>query len=85
MLTSNDEQFCRGILVDYGDNDLPADIGTIVNLICPPDLSLVRPNSIACTGNGEWEPDPSGVMCIKGNELIKLVSLNKTWPVLTQH
>ena len=72
-------------VVDYGDNDLSADIGTIVDLTCPPDLSLVGPNSIACIENGEWEPDPSGVMCIKGNELIKLVSSNKTWPVLTQH
>ena len=56
-------------VVDYGDNDLSADIGTIVNLTCLPDLSLVGPNSIACTGNGEWQPDPSGVMRIKGNEL----------------
>ena len=58
-------------VVDYGDNDLSrsADIGAIVSLTCPPYLSLVGPDSIACTGNGEWQPDPSGVMCIKGNEL----------------
>ena len=53
-------------IIDYGDNGLPADI---INFTCPPDLSLVGPNSITCTGNGEWEPDPSGVMCTEGNEL----------------
>ena len=54
-------------VVDYRDNGLPADAGTTVNLTCPPNLSLIGPNSTSCIGNGEWEPDPSGVMCTKGN------------------
>ena len=51
-------------VVDY--DGLTADIGTIVNFTCPPDLLLIRPNSTSCTGNGVWAPDPSGVMCAQG-------------------
>ena len=49
-----------------GYDGLPADIGTTINFSCPPDLSLIGPNSTTCTGNREWTPDPSGVMCAQG-------------------
>lgn len=52
--------------VIIGDDGLLADVGTIINLTCPPDLLLNGPNSITCTGNGEWKPDPSVVMCVQG-------------------
>ena len=29
----------------------------------PPGLGLTGPNSATCTGNGEWEPDPSWLTC----------------------
>ena len=53
---------------DDGDDGLPADIGTTINFTCPPDLLLIGANSTTCTGNGEWAPDPSRVVCTKGNE-----------------
>ena len=37
--------------------------GSTVRFSCPPELVLVGPNSATCTENGEWEPDPSGLMC----------------------
>ena len=49
-----------------GYDGLPADIGTTIDFTCPPDLSLIGPTSATCTGNGEWTPDPSGVMCKQG-------------------
>ena len=49
-----------------GYDGLPADVGTTVYFTCPPDLALVGSNSITCTGNGEWTPDPSVVMCMQG-------------------
>ena len=54
-------------VVGYGDNGAPANVGTTVNLICPPDLSLTGINSTTCTENEEWKPDP--MMCTKGNML----------------
>lgn len=56
------------VVVGYDDNGVPANIGTTVNFICPPDLSLIGINSTTCTGNEEWRPDPSVVMCTKGNK-----------------
>ena len=52
-----------------GFDGLMTDVGTTVSLTCPPDQSLIGPNSITCTGNGEWEPDPRGVMCTQGYSL----------------
>ena len=37
--------------------------GSTIRFSCPPGLVLVGSDSAACTENGEWEPDPSGVMC----------------------
>ena len=53
-------------LVGYVGDGTTADIGTIIDFTCPPDLLLTGPNSMTCTENGEWIPDPSGVMCTKG-------------------
>ena len=55
-------------VVGYGDNGVPANVGTTINFICPSDLSLIGRNSTTCTGNEEWKPDPSEVMCTKGNK-----------------
>ena len=49
-----------------GFDSLTTDVGTTVNLTCLPDLSLIEPTSITCTGNGEWESDPSGPLPIQG-------------------
>ena len=37
--------------------------GTTVWFSCPPGLVVNGPDSATCMENGEWEPDPSGVMC----------------------
>ena len=62
-------------IVDYdGDVDsLSANLGTTFNFTCPSNLSLIGPSSTTCTESGEWEPDPSRVMCTKGNELAWLL------------
>ena len=39
--------------------------GTTMTLNCLPDLVLVGSNTSTCTENGEWEPDPSEVECIR--------------------
>ena len=44
-------------------NDLPVE-GSTVRFSCPPGLVLIGPNSAICLENGEWEPDPSQLMCI---------------------
>ena len=44
-------------------NDLPVE-GSTVRFSCPPGLVLIGPNLATCTVNGEWEPDPSQLMCI---------------------
>ena len=30
---------------------------------CPPGLVLIGPNLAVCTESGQWEPDPSRLMC----------------------
>ena len=45
-----------------GYNDVPVE-GSTIRFSCLAGLELTGPNSATCTGNGEWEPDPSGVMC----------------------
>ena len=38
-------------------------VGSTIRFSCPPGLVLIGPNSVICTESGEWEPDPSGLMC----------------------
>ena len=37
--------------------------GCSITFSCPPGWEVNGPNSATCTGNGEWEPDPTGLMC----------------------
>ena len=37
--------------------------GSTITFSCPPGSMLIGPNSATCTDSGEWEPDPSGLMC----------------------
>ena len=41
----------------------PALQGAILSFDCPPHYILIGPNTTACMGNGEWEPDPREVKC----------------------
>jgi hypothetical protein len=45
--------------------------GCTITFSCPPGLELNGSNSATCTGDGEWEPDPSWLTCnnSKGKEL----------------
>ena len=45
-----------------GYDGLPIE-GNIIRLSCPLGMILIGPNSTTCTGNGEWEPDPNGLLC----------------------
>ena len=42
------------------DNDL---VPMEARFTCPSGFELTGPNLANCTGNGEWEPDPSLLMC----------------------
>ena len=44
------------------DNITPME-GNTIRFSCLPGLELTGPNSATCTENGEWEPDPSGLVC----------------------
>ena len=44
------------------DNDIPVE-GYTITFSCSPGLELIGPSSATCTGNGEWGPDLSGLMC----------------------
>jgi hypothetical protein len=44
------------------DTVLPVE-GTTFTLSCPPGLVLIGPNSTICTKTGQWEPDPSELVC----------------------
>ena len=46
-----------------GYDDLIPVEGSTVRFSCPPGLELIGPDSATCTGNGEWGPDPRGIMC----------------------
>ena len=50
------------IVVTEPDN--PPVEGQFITYTCPPGFILTGPNASACTGNGEWEPDPEQVDCI---------------------
>ena len=45
-----------------GYDGLPVE-GSTVSFSCPPEFMLSGPDSATCTENGEWEPDPRGIMC----------------------
>ena len=47
-----------------GYNGFPVE-GSIVRFSCPCGMELIGPlaHSAKCTENGEWEPDPSKIMC----------------------
>ena len=45
-----------------GYDNLPIE-GSTIAFSCPPESVLTGPNSATCSENGEWEPDPSGLMC----------------------
>ena len=47
-----------------GSQDSPPIEGQFIIYTCPPGLVLTGLNASACTGNGEWEPDPGDVACI---------------------
>ena len=49
----------------YDSEDLPIE-GKTVRFDCPPGSMLTGPNSATCSENGEWEPDPSQLICKKG-------------------
>ena len=53
------------VVVDYVDNNsVPAYIeGSTVSFSCLPGFELIGPNSATCTENGEWVPEPTGIMC----------------------
>ena len=57
------------ILDDHG---LPIE-DSIVKFSCSTGQVLTGPNLSICTGNGEWEPDPSGLICDGMHRLIILV------------
>ena len=37
--------------------------GATITFECPPQYVLTGPNTTACMGNGEWEPDPGEMEC----------------------
>ena len=53
-------------VVGYDENDLPTEQGTTINLTCPSAISITGQHSITCMENGEWEPDPTSILCQKG-------------------
>ena len=41
----------------------PLLFGTTITFTCPPGRALTGPNATTCMENGEWEPDPSNLVC----------------------
>ena len=58
---------------DY--DGLPVE-GTTVTFSCPPGLVLTGPSSVTCTGNGRWQPDPSGLYNAMTITLLCVVKYN---------
>ena len=54
-VVSNDSMVLE-VRADYPDIPIK---GSTIRFSCPPGWKLTGPNSVICTGNGEWEPDPS--------------------------
>ena len=46
-----------------GYDNLSALEGGTIRFSCPPGLELIGPELATCSENGEWEPDPSGLIC----------------------
>ena len=75
------------VVVDYvDDNSVPAYIeGSTVSFSCLPGFELIEPNSATCTENGEWIPEPTGIMCnnmsLEGEHTIMHKSV--LWPTPT--
>ena len=55
--------------VEGYDDNLSALEDSTIRFSCPPGMELIGPDSATCTGNGEWEPDLSRLMCedLQGN------------------
>ena len=49
-------------IVEGYDDIVPAE-GTTVMFSCPLGLVLSGPDSSTCEENGDWEPDPNGLIC----------------------
>ena len=64
----------NSVLNVEGHDGLPIE-GSTVRFTCPPGLELVGSNSAICNVNGEWEPDPSGLMCNDSKGLPVIPSL----------
>ena len=43
--------------------DLTPVEGKTVTFSCPPGFKLIGFDTVTCTENGKWEPDPSGLIC----------------------
>ena len=61
---SNDSDYkdSRSVPNIDGYDGLPIK-GSTIMFSCPPGLELIGSNSSTCTENGEWEPDPKGIVC----------------------
>jgi hypothetical protein len=59
-LSTGNDSVPRVVTLD--DTVLPVE-GTTFTFSCPPGLALMGPNSTICTKTGEWEPDPSELVC----------------------
>ena len=44
------------------ENFIPVE-GSTATFSCPPGFELVGSDTVTCTENGIWEPDPSGLIC----------------------
>ena len=62
QLLSTNDSVPRRPRVDGSDDILPLE-GNTISFSCPPGLALIGPNSVTCTENGEWEPDPRRLLC----------------------
>ena len=60
--TSNDSDYRQSAPKVVGYDDLPIE-GSTITVSCPPGLELIGSNSSTCAENGEWKPDPRGLLC----------------------
>ena len=57
------------VVVDYVDDTtahVPVSVYTensTVRFSCSSGFKLIGPDSVTCTENGDWVPDPSGIVC----------------------
>ena len=57
---------CTPTIIIESNEVLPVE-GSTITFSCLPGLVLTGPSSATCAGNGEWEPDPSHLMCNKSS------------------